>query len=70
MNKLIWLNNGDGTFESYDLNDLVFEGPTPFFLHPYLENGILHFFGIYQKNEFINNGLKAYTYDFKIDIKN
>ena len=70
LNKLIWLNNGDGTFESYDLNDLVFEGPTPFFLHPYLDNGILHFFGIYQKNEFINNGLKAYTYDFKIDIKN
>jgi len=72
INKLIWLNNGDGTFNYYNSKDLTFEGPTPYFLHPYLDNGILHFFGVYHKHEYNqdNNGLKAYTWDFKIDITN
>jgi len=72
INKLIWLNNGDGTFSYYNTKDLTFEGPTPYFLHPYLDDGILHFFGVYHKQEYNqeNNGLKAYTWDFKIDITN
>ena len=70
INKLIWLNNGDGTFRYYDDKDLIFEGPTPYFLHPYLDDGILHFFGVYHKQEYNqdNTGLKAYTWDFKINI--
>jgi uncharacterized repeat protein (TIGR02543 family) len=72
INKLIWLNNGDGTFSYYNTKDLTFEGPTPYFLHPYLDDGVLHFFGVYHKQEYNqeNNGLKAYTWDFKIDITN
>ncbi len=71
LNKLIWLNNGDATFNYYSEQDLTFSGPTPFFLHPYLDNDILHFFGIFQKEEFVENeeALKVYTWDFKIDIK-
>ena len=49
LNKLIWLNNGDGTFINYELNDIVFEGPTPFFLHPYMDNGILHFLEFFRR---------------------
>jgi hypothetical protein len=71
LNKLIWLNNGDATFEYYNENDLSFIGPQPWFLHPYLDNGVLHFFGIYDSDlEYQSNGLKAYTWDFKIDINN
>ena len=70
LNKLIWLNNGDATFDYYQEKDLTFKGPTPFYLHPYLDNNILHFFGIYQKNEYSDsdNALTAYTWDFKISI--
>ncbi|MFZ8934206.1 MAG: hypothetical protein ACO2ZP_09945, partial [Bacteriovoracaceae bacterium] len=72
VNKLIWLNNGDGTFNYYNEKELTFEGPTPYFLHPYSDNGVLHFFGIYHKHEYSDNSnaLKAYTWDFKIDINN
>ena len=70
LNKLIWLNNGDGTFSYYNEEDLTFRGPTPFFLHPYLDGDVLHFFGIFQKGEFVGlrNELKVYTWDFKIDL--
>lgn len=70
LNKLIWLNNGDATFDYYQEKDLTFEGPTPSYLHPYLDNNTLHFFGIYHKNEYSDSGnaLTAYTWDFKIKI--
>lgn len=66
FNNLIWINKGDGTFESYSKEDLRTEGINIDNVHPYMDGKDLHFMGTYTEND---NLKKLTTYDFKITIK-
>ena len=50
LNHLIWLNNQDGTFSNYDTKELIADEVITYNLFPYMENGKLHFMGIYTNN--------------------
>lgn len=64
LNSLIQINNGDGTFSSYDREELVIESLNVDNIHPYMENGILHFLGTFPTN--VDFQIK--TYDIKVRI--
>jgi hypothetical protein len=64
LNSLIQINNGDGTFSSYDGEELVIESLNVDNIHPYMENGILHFTGTFPTN--VDFQIK--TYDIKVRI--
>ena len=64
LNSLIQINNGDGTFSSYDGEELVIESLNVDNIHPYMENGVLHFTGTYPTN--VDFQIK--TYDIKVRI--
>ena len=64
LNSLIQINNGDGTFRSYDGEELVIESLNVDNIHPYMENGVLHFTGTYPTN--VDFQIK--TYDIKVRI--
>ena len=68
LNSLIQINNGDGTFSSYDGEELVIESLNVDNIHPYMENGVLHFLGTYQRNIDNNTPYQLYTYDIKVRI--
>ncbi len=65
LNHLIWLNNGDGTFDYYKDKDLTIEGINVDNIHPYLQQQKLHFVGTFSDNStqpFIN------TIDIKVNF--
>jgi len=64
LNSLIQINNGDGTFSSYDGEQLVIESLNVDNIHPYMENGVLHFTGTFPTN--VDFQIK--TYDIKVRI--
>lgn len=68
LNSLIQINNGDGTFRSYDGEELVLESLNVDNIHPYMENGVLHFLGTYPRNIDNNTPYELYTYDIKVRI--
>ena len=68
LNSLIQINNGDGTFRSYDGEELVIESLNVDVIHPYMENGVLHFLGTYSRNIDNNTPYQLYTYDIKVRI--
>ena len=68
LNSLIQINNGDGTFSSYDREELVIESLNVDNIHPYIENGVLHFLGTYTRNIDNNTPYQLYTYDIKVRI--
>ena len=68
LNSLIQINNGDGTFSSYDREELVIESLNVDNIHPYMENGVLHFLGTYSRNIDNNTPYQLYTYDIKVRI--
>ena len=68
LNSLIQINNGDGTFSSYDREELVIESLNVDNIHPYMENGVLHFLGTYPRNIDNNTPYQLYTYDIKVRI--
>ncbi|SNS57869.1 Repeat domain-containing protein [Belliella buryatensis] len=45
LNHLIWLNNGDGTFEAYNKSELVVPNVYVHYLLPYKVGNYLHFVG-------------------------
>lgn len=72
LNYLIWLNNGDGTFNHYDKEDLLIEGLLVDNVHPYLDDGILHFMGSFTLDEGMlwgENAINLTTYDIKVRLK-
>ena len=72
LNSLIWLNNQDGTFSSYDNEELKIEGMLVDNVHPYMENGILHFTGTFTTEEgnlYGQDAIDLTTYDIKVNIK-
>ena len=71
LNTIIQINNGDGTFSSYDREELIIDSIDVDNVHPYMENGILHFIGTYQYNvddQYFDYQLS--TYDIKVRILN
>lgn len=72
LNSLIWLNNQDGTFSNYDTEELKIEGMLVDNVHPYMENGILHFTGTFTTEEgnlYGQDAIDLTTYDIKVNIK-
>ena len=47
LNHIIQINDGNGNFSSYDTEELKIEGLNVDNVHPYLDEGILHFIGTY-----------------------
>jgi len=71
LNTIIQINNGDGTFSSYDREELIIDSIDVDNVHPYMENGILHFIGTYPYNvddQYFDYQLS--TYDIKVRILN
>jgi hypothetical protein len=71
LNTIIQINNGDGTFSSYDREELIIDSIDVDNVHPYMENGILHFIGTHPYN--VDNQYFDYqlsTYDIKVRILN
>lgn len=68
LNTIIQINNGDGTFGAYETEDLIIEGLNVDNLHPYMEDGILHFLGTYPIND--NEDFGLLTYDIGVRILN
>ena len=66
LNSLIQINNGDGTFSSYNREELVIESLNVDNIHPYMENGVLHFLGTFPSDD----DYKLHTYDIKVRILN
>jgi hypothetical protein len=64
LNTLIQINNGDGTFNSYDGEDLKIESLNVDNVHPYMDNGVLHFLGTYPGG----NPFNIDTYDIKVRV--
>jgi hypothetical protein len=75
LNKVIWINDGDGRFSYYDESDLVIENIMNDAQHPvfpYLDNGVLHFMGTHMSQDDILLGEKAInltTYDIEVKLK-
>ncbi|MDG1039326.1 MAG: VCBS repeat-containing protein [Polaribacter sp.] len=72
LNHLIWINNGDGTFQNYNTEELKIEGMLVDNVHPYMENGILHFVGSFTTDEgnlYGQDAIDLTTYDIKVNLK-
>lgn len=71
LNTIIQINNGDGTFNSFDKEELILDSLDVDNIHPYMENGTLHFLGTFPYNiddQYVDYQL--YTYDIKVRILN
>ena len=66
LNTIIQINNGDGFFNSYDKEELVLDSLDVDNIHPYMENGTLHFLGTFPYNV----DYQLHTYDIKVKILN
>jgi hypothetical protein len=64
LNSIIQINNGNGTFSAYNREELVIEGLNVDNIHPYMEEGVLHFLGTYSSNI----DFELITYDIKVKI--
>lgn len=69
LNNVIWINNHDGTFSNYDSHDLICEEILTYNLFPYMENGILHFMGIYNNDQYDSQMGELITSDLKVRIR-
>ena len=71
LNKAIWLNNGDATFNYYDLKNLKSDEPA-YYASPYKDlNGNLHYFGFYSATEKYNqstNKMELSFFDVQINF--
>ena len=65
FNHLIWINQGDGSFSHYNEKELKVEGINIDNVHPYMNNGKLHFVGTFT-NDWYQKEL--ITYDFMINL--
>ncbi len=65
FNHLIWINQGNGTFNYYNEKELKVEGINIDNVHPYMKNGKLHFVGTYTDNWYEK---ELITYDFMINL--
>jgi len=54
----------NGTFSAYNREELVIEGLNVDNIHPYMEEGVLHFLGTYSSNI----DFELITYDIKVKI--
>lgn len=71
LNHLIWLNNQDGTFQNYQ-EELKIEQILIDNVHPYMENGILHFMGSFTTEEgnlYGQDAIDLTTYDIKVKLE-
>lgn len=72
LNHLIWINNGDGTFNHYNTEDLIVEGIFVDNVHPYMDQGKLHFMGTFTEGSGLlygENAVLLNTYDIIVNIK-
>ena len=72
LNHLIWLNNGNGTFSYYSKEDLIIDDILVDNIHPYMDNGILHYSGSFTTNEgalYGQDAIDLTTYDIKVNLK-
>jgi hypothetical protein len=70
LNHLIWINNQDGTFQNYQ-KELKIEGILIDNVHPYMEDGILHFMGSFTTEEgnlYGQDAIDLTTYDIKVKL--
>jgi hypothetical protein len=65
FNHLIWINQGDGSFNYYNTKELKVEGINIDNVHPYMKNGKLHFVGTFTEDW---NKKELITYDFMINL--
>ena len=72
LNHLIWLNNGNGTFSYYSNEDLIIDDILVDSVHPYMDNGILHYSGSFTTDEgalYGQDAIDLTTYDIKVNLK-
>lgn len=65
LNHLIWLNDGRGSFSSYNAAELVIEGLLVDAIHPYLQEGELHFIGTFCEDQ---SESLIHTIDIKVNF--
>lgn len=66
LNHIIQINDGNGNFSSYDTEELKIEGLNVDNVHPYLDDGILHFIGTFTPD---NSVPYLETVDLKVRIE-
>jgi hypothetical protein len=72
LHKLIWLNNGDGTFDHYDGDELKIEGLMVDNVHPYMDGETLHFMGTFTFDDGMlwdEKAINLTTYDIEVKLK-
>ena len=72
LHKLIWLNNGDGTFDHYDVDELKIEGLMVDNVHPYMDGETLHFMGTFTFDDGMlwdQKAINLTTYDIEVKLK-
>jgi len=67
LNTIIQINDGNGRFAPYDKEDLIIEGLNVDNVHPYMDNGVLHFVGTYPPDR--GNTFTLETVDIKVRIR-
>ena len=65
FHNLIMINDGTGRFNSYAKEELIIENININNVHPYMDNGILHFVGAYT---YADTPYFIDTFDFKVRI--
>ena len=65
FHNLIMINDGTGRFNSYVKEELIVENINIHNVHPYMDNGILHFVGTYT---YADTPYFIDTFDFKVRI--
>jgi len=68
LNTLIQINDGTGRFNSYDKEELIVEAVNVDTLHPYLDNGTLHFMGTWMR-DYKNEPYMLQTVDIGVTLK-
>ena len=65
LHNLIMINDGTGKFNSYNKEKLIIENINVDSIHPYMDNGTLHFVGTFTDEE---RAFYLDTFDFKVRI--
>ena len=65
FHNLIMINDGTGRFNGYAKKELIIENININNVHPYIDNGILHFVGAYT---YADTPYFIDTFDFKVRI--
>ena len=66
------MNNGNGTFSYYSNEDLIIDDILVDSVHPYMDNGILHYSGSFTTDEgalYGQDAIDLTTYDIKVNLK-